>query len=147
MMNFRVILYLTLSYVSFLILAIAIACLQLLSSLMLCCLHQARKLQQLLPQCEEVARSTHRQLLEALRGRAEETEEPNWTLEDLDRALQGEPDKGQGVDRLQRGDLRRLPAEGRHQIVDLQRVREEAGLAVAAAVRGGDAGPEAEQGR
>eukprot|EP00959_Pyramimonas_sp_CCMP1952_P233574 4881544-Pyramimonas_sp.AAC.1 len=47
------------------------------------------------------------------------TQEIAWSLEDLDSALKGGPDRGQGVDRLSCSDLRRLPPEGRQAIVDL----------------------------
>eukprot|EP00959_Pyramimonas_sp_CCMP1952_P381391 7991714-Pyramimonas_sp.AAC.1 len=44
---------------------------------------------------------------------------PVWTLEDLDRALQGEPDKGRGADKMVMMDARRLPPAGRQAPVHL----------------------------
>eukprot|EP00959_Pyramimonas_sp_CCMP1952_P248844 5201753-Pyramimonas_sp.AAC.1 len=44
---------------------------------------------------------------------------PVWTLEDLDRALQGEPDKGRGADKAVMTDARRLPPAGRQALAHL----------------------------
>ena len=67
----------------------------------------------------EIPHHTHTALLQVLRQQAKATEATAWTVEDLDKALQGEPDRGQGVDRINCSDIRRLPKEGRQAIVDL----------------------------
>eukprot|EP00959_Pyramimonas_sp_CCMP1952_P349495 7322975-Pyramimonas_sp.AAC.1 len=58
-------------------------------------------------------------LVRELKGSAVEEDMPVWTLEDLDRALQGEPDKCRGADKMVMTDARRLPPAGRQALVHL----------------------------
>eukprot|EP00959_Pyramimonas_sp_CCMP1952_P060947 1273142-Pyramimonas_sp.AAC.1 len=60
----------------------------------------------------------HCQNLGCLRRVARQEDPQAWAISGLDIALKGEPDKGQGVDKVSCSDIRRLPGEGRQAIVD-----------------------------
>ncbi|CAK0813391.1 unnamed protein product, partial [Prorocentrum cordatum] len=68
--------------------------------------------------CGEIPREKHTGTLQELRQQALDTECPHWSVEDPDETLKGEPDRGRGVDVLNRADIRRVPCEGRQATVD-----------------------------
>ena len=59
------------------------------------------------------------QLLKDLRQAAKAEEVHTWTLEQMDQAIRGAPDRGKGVDQMCMTDLRRLPTQGRQEFVDM----------------------------
>ncbi|CAK0821269.1 unnamed protein product, partial [Prorocentrum cordatum] len=63
--------------------------------------------------CSELPHEQRTAILKRLRMQALCTGYSAWTVEDLDAALKGEPDRGQRTDELNCSDIRRLPLEGR----------------------------------
>ena len=65
------------------------------------------------------------EVLSELREKAKEQPTPSWSLEALDAAVQGAPNKGKGTDQMNMDDIRRLPPAGREAFVTMYNSCEE----------------------